>query len=122
MRHAKKLGALLLTALMCLTGGSAMSETANPSDIFTRWEVRDGSTSETTLPTPDDFPAAYDYGSGLAADWGYDARLPALASAGRQRDCTQHARRFRQYTGIVPVGRGKCPCRNDFFRGYAGLF
>lgn len=72
MRYAKKFGALLLTALMCLTGGSAMAETANPSDIFTRWEVRDG-TSETTLPTPDDFPEAYDYGSGLAASWTYDA-------------------------------------------------
>lgn len=72
MRYAKKFGALLLTALICLTGGSAMAETANPSDIFTRWEVRDG-TSETTLPTPDDFPEAYDYGSGLAASWTYDA-------------------------------------------------
>ena len=59
MRHAKKLGALLLAALLCLMGGSAMAETSNPSDIFTRWEVRDG-TSETTLPTPDDFPVAYD--------------------------------------------------------------
>ena len=73
MRQVKKLGTLLLAALLCLTGGTAMAETANEaSDIFTRWEEREGS-SETTLPTPDDFPAAYDYGSGLAASWTYDA-------------------------------------------------
>ena len=72
MRHAKKFSALLLAALLCLMGGSAMAETSNPSDIFTRWEERDGA-SETTLPTPDDFPTAYDYGSGLAASWAYEA-------------------------------------------------
>ena len=72
MRHAKKFGALLLATLLCLTGGNAMAEAANTLDIFTRWEERDGA-SETTLSTPDDFPAAYDYGSGLAASWTYDA-------------------------------------------------
>lgn len=41
-------------------------------------EVREG-TSDDTLSTPEDFPADYDYGSGLAGDWGGGqlyARLP----------------------------------------------
>lgn len=41
-------------------------------------EVREG-TSDDTLSTPEDFPVDYDYGSGLAGDWGDGqlyARLP----------------------------------------------
>lgn len=40
-------------------------------------EVREG-TSDDTLAAPDDFPAEYDYGSGLASDWSShaSARLP----------------------------------------------
>ena len=41
-------------------------------------EVREG-TSDETLAAPEDFPAAYDYGSGLAGDWTggrLSARLP----------------------------------------------
>lgn len=41
-------------------------------------EVREGK-SDDTLSTPEDFPADYDYGSGLAGDWGDGqlyARLP----------------------------------------------
>lgn len=48
------------------------------SELREESEVRSG-TSDDTLATPEDFPADYDYGSGLASDWGggqLSARLP----------------------------------------------
>lgn len=75
MRPTKKAGILLLAMLPLCTGGAAMAETTPDvpdASLLTRWEVRDGD-SATTIPTPDDFPAEYDYGSGRAASWTYDA-------------------------------------------------
>ena len=53
-------------------------QTTNDSALQEASEVRNGS-SENTLPTPDDFPASYNYGSGIASDSDnrqLSARLP----------------------------------------------
>lgn len=55
-----------------------VTEQEAPPELREESEVRSG-TSEDTLPAPEDFPDAYDYGSGLAGDWGggqLSARLP----------------------------------------------
>lgn len=108
MRNLPKLTGLLLVAAMLLSGCSAaqdgssaismqggeetMQEETTQSALPTQEEtlgnstlllqeeseVRNG-TSDDTLATPEDFPEDYDYGSGLAGDWGggqLSARLP----------------------------------------------
>lgn len=56
MRRYQKIGILLALAILLFSGCSAQLREES--------EVRDG-TSEDTLATPEDFPEAYDYGSGL---------------------------------------------------------
>ena len=64
------------------TAQSALPEQAETpgttvSSLQEESEVREG-TSDDTLSTPEDFPADYNYGSGLASDWSIQAsaRLP----------------------------------------------
>lgn len=64
------------------TAQSALPEQAETpgttvSSLQEESEVREG-TSDDTLSTPEDFPADYNYGSGLASDWSSQAsaRLP----------------------------------------------
>lgn len=84
MRRYQKIGILLALAILLFSGCSAQSESGadsqgkiseetmrtrqnqegNTAQLREESEVRDG-TSEDTLATPDDFPEAYDYGSGL---------------------------------------------------------
>lgn len=72
--------AVLLAALTLLSGCSAPTENQLPSvsgssqssvEIPQSQESTDRrpGTSETTLPTPDDFPEAYNYGSGALTGW-----------------------------------------------------
>lgn len=72
--------AVLLAALTFLSGCSAPTENQLPSvsgssqssvEIPQSQENTDRrpGTSKTTLPTPDDFPEAYNYGSGALTDW-----------------------------------------------------
>ena len=70
MRRYQKIGILLALAILLFSGCSAQLREES--------EVRDG-TSEDTLATPEDFPEAYDYGSGLLNGWSYHdmyRRLP----------------------------------------------
>ncbi|WP_415930979.1 hypothetical protein [Zhenpiania hominis] len=84
MRRYQKIGILLALAILLFSGCSAQSESGadsqekiseetmrtqqnqegNTAQLREESEVRDG-TSEDTLATPEDFPEAYDYGSGL---------------------------------------------------------
>lgn len=101
MRHFPRSASTLLLTILLLSGCAASNEAADsaikseseatvvqPSQTESKQEtvdqlkeesdVRDG-TSQDTLPTPDDFPSAYDYGSGLVGDWSggqLSARLP----------------------------------------------
>ena len=105
MRMLSKLTGFLLAAVMLLSGCSTdqdstpvvseqggeesmqeeITQSALPEQEETpalalqeESEVREGK-SDDTLSTPEDFPADYDYGSGLAGDWGdrqLYARLP----------------------------------------------
>ncbi len=99
MRNLPKLAGLFLIAAMLLSGCSAEQDSSpaispqggeetmqeettqsalptqeetlgNPTSLLQEEsEVRNG-TSDDTLATPEDFPADYDYGSGLDGDWG----------------------------------------------------
>ena len=83
-----------LTALLLFGGAVRMGQTppaspsqeesmssasdSSPSPLTEQTQVREG-TSQNTLATPSDFPAAYDYGSGTMAGWRSDLltrRLP----------------------------------------------
>lgn len=84
MRRYQKIGILFALAILLFSGCSAQSESGadsqekiseetmrtqqnqegNTAQLREESEVRDG-TSEDTLATPEDFPEAYDYGSGL---------------------------------------------------------
>ena len=84
MRRYQKIGILLALAILLFSGCSAQSESGadsqekiseetmrtqqnqegNTAQLREESEVRDG-TSEDTLATPEDFPEAFDYGSGL---------------------------------------------------------
>lgn len=101
MRHFPRSAGTLFLTILLLSGCAASNEAADsaikseseatvvqPSQTESKQEtvdqlkeesdVRDG-TSQDTLPTPDDFPSAYDYGSGLVGDWSggqLSARLP----------------------------------------------
>lgn len=58
------------------TTQSALPEQEKILELQEESEVREG-ISDNTLSTPEDFPADYDYGSGLAGDWGQlSAHLP----------------------------------------------
>lgn len=86
----KVLFVFMLSAVLVFAGCSVQPEqqetAAEQSDgemmsdsrLTEESEVRSGS-SETTVPTPSDFPAEYDYGSGLISDFSYNdnyKRLP----------------------------------------------
>ncbi len=44
---------------------------AEATELREESEIRAGS-SEDTLATPSDFPVAYNYGSGIQSEWGYN--------------------------------------------------
>ena len=116
-KHGFRIAALLLTLLVfsgcsnsTVSNNTQAGESTVPSQINRETsaaspalqeesEVRDG-THEDTLATPSDFPASYDYGSGLAADWG-DAlyrRLPEPEQPDVPSAATHAADTYRLYS------------------------
>ena len=83
-------------------------------------EVRAGS-SEDTLATPSDFPAAYNYGSGIQSEWGYNGLYRKLPEPEDNQTVFNTATRPLQNPGAVPVGGRECPGTDRIYRKHDRL-
>lgn len=105
MRRYQKIGILLALAILLFSGCSAQLREES--------EVRDG-TSEDTLATPEDFPEAYDYGSGLLNGWNYHdmyRRLPEPEGNQTVLNTNPDAGGFQ---ALYLWERGNVPARTEF--------
>lgn len=80
-------------------------------------EVREG-TSDDTLSTPEDFPADYDYGSGLAGDWGGGQLYARLPEPEGNATVLNYCSRSDPDSGTLFVGRRKCPGTDPGYTGW----
>ena len=99
--------------------GHAFARTHRSAQLREESEVRDG-TSEDTLATPEDFPEAYDYGSGLLNGWNYHdmyRRLPEPEGNQTVLNTNPDAGGFQ---ALYLWERGNVPARTEFTEDMTG--
>lgn len=133
MRRYQKIGILLALAILLFSGCSAQSESGadsqgkiseetmrtrqnqegNTAQLREESEVRDG-TSEDTLATPEDFPEAYDYGSGLLNGWSYHDMYRRLPEPEGNQTVLNTNPDTSGFQALYLWERGNVPARTEF--------
>ena len=84
------------------------SSLAEPID-----DLRDGSSAD-TVATPDDFPAAYNYGSGKISDYSRTAMLQKMPEPAGNKTVLN--------TAALSLGGGQCPRQDEIYAGHDRIF
>lgn len=102
-------------------GKDSDSENNSQSASEEETDMQEG-TSDNTIGTPDDFPAAYDFGSGKISDFSRDYMLKKMLEPEQNDTVFEYRCRSGQYPGSLFMGRGKYPCENKVYKRHDGLF
>lgn len=113
MRRYQKIGILLALAILLFSGCSAQLREES--------EVRDG-TSEDTLATPEDFPEAYDYGSGLLNGWSYHDMYRRLPEPEGNQTVLNTNPDTSGFQALYLWERGNVPARTEFTEDMTGYY
>ncbi len=141
MRRYQQIGILLALSLLLFSGCSARQESGadsqgkiseetmrtqqnqegNTAQLREESEVRDG-TSEDTLATPDDFPEAYDYGSGLLNGWNYHDMYRRLPEPEGNQTVLNTNPDISGFQALYLWERGNVPARTEFTEDMTGYY
>lgn len=84
-------------------------------------EVRAGS-SEDTLATPSDFPAAYNYGSGIQSEWGYNGLYRKLPEPEDNQTVFNTAPDPSKIQVLYLWEEGNVPAQTEFTENMTGYY
>ena len=84
-------------------------------------EVRAGS-SEDTLATPSDFPAAYNYGSGIQSEWGYNELYRKLPEPEGNQTVFKTAPDPSKIQVLYLWEEGNVPAQSEFTENMTGYY
>lgn len=88
----------------------------------TSGDLRQGSSLE-TLPTPDDFPVEYDYGTGRMEDWTTEAMLRKMPEPQNEEDTVLHAKvKPDEFQVLYLWENGSMPSSTEFTSDMTGYY
>lgn len=90
-------------------------------DILSTDDLRKG-TSDDTVATPDDFPAAYDYGSGRVSDFTRSLALRKTPAPAGNQTVTNTAPDTSRIQVLYLWGKDNAPAQTDFTQDMTGYY